>query len=410
MMHIRMEDVLTLHSDIFKHYRRSFRPVEHGRWKTEVYFEYILQNINNMNELDESLTTTGNLKIKWKDTRLTWNTTKYSGQKLTYRSQQDVWKPDLVLSNGNSKIHELGNRFYFVVIHHTGDINWEPYEVLTTVCNMDMTYFPYDKQICYINFRIWSFSHTDVSIAAASHLKLTTTGNGIWAVEDTSSEVVLEDSHHTAKFKVVLRRKPQFFIFNVVLPIAILGLVSTVVFLIPVDSGEKTGFSMTVFLSFAVFISIVSAELPKNSDNYSLLSIYVVAEVLFSVFLLVISSIQLRLYHRKSTYIGPYWRKIIACSGKDVSGKCRMKETSRNDPYLRENDLQTAGSKETGNNNLPEDCSVMNGIRRGSTAKKTLDDCTWLDVSNALDVLFLAFFTIINIILTGTVFLIIGAN
>ena len=51
--------------------------------------------------------------------------------------------------------------------------------------------------------------------------------------------------------------------------IIILSFTSPLVFLLPSDAGEKCGTSLTVLLSFAVYLSVVSEYLPSTSLSVS---------------------------------------------------------------------------------------------------------------------------------------------
>ena len=75
----------------------------------------------------------------------------------------------------------------------------------------------------------------------------------------------------------------MFYVMNVVLPILLLSLMNCLVFLLPVDSGEKMTVSVTVFLSFAVFMSLINDSLPQNSDSLCLFSAYVAVQMFLSV-------------------------------------------------------------------------------------------------------------------------------
>lgn len=68
--------------------------------------------------------------------------------------------------------------------------------------------------------------------------------------------------------------------------------------------------AMTVFLSFAVFLSIISMQLPTNSDKTSLLGVYLVFQMILGVETITISSFQLRLHHQNSE-VGRFYRGIV---------------------------------------------------------------------------------------------------
>lgn len=197
----------------------------------------------------------------------------------------------------------MGGSFYYVYVYNSGDVTWKPYEVFETRCAIDITYFPYDKQTCEIIFIVWSYSVDEVAIHKSSN------GidfyeyeeNSVWTVLYTESTINKDKYESEIIFTIYLQRKPRYYLMNIILPVLCLGLLSLLVFLIPVDGGEKMGYSITVFLSFAVFLSIISSELPVNSESTSILSFYLVLQMVIGTLELVISAIQLRLHHRKKT-------------------------------------------------------------------------------------------------------------
>ncbi|KAK3105995.1 hypothetical protein FSP39_010476 [Pinctada imbricata] len=376
------KDVTILRKKVFINYDKSVRPFSDGEFKTEITFNYKMRNINRLDDIEETLTTTGHLEIRWRDKALSWNRTNHKGIMYIYVPQNDVWKPDLVLNNGNSKISELGGSHYYVAILYTGVVMWDPYEVFTTLCSVDMTYFPFDTQTCNIEFTIWSYRGTDVSIDKKSKIIADTSGNGIWRVKSTKSKVRTQRHRYIAKFKIILERKPHFFIFNIILPITVLGLVSTFVFLIPVDSGEKIGFSMTVFLSFAVFLTFISAEIPKNSEHTSVMNVYIVAEVMLSVILLLISSLQVRLYHKADQPLKNYQIAMIKVANFLGCRKAQMQQW---------------------NSKMTKADSTGHSIYDNTEKEWSL-----VVVSHAIDVIAFYIFTIINVLITSVTFIMLG--
>ncbi|KAL8596823.1 hypothetical protein ACOMHN_027152 [Nucella lapillus] len=68
-----------------------------------------------------------------------------------------------------------------------------------------------------------------------------------------------------------------------ILPILLLSLLNCLVFLLPVESGEKMTVSVTIFLSFAVFLSLIDSSLPPNSDSVCLFSVYLAVQMFLGV-------------------------------------------------------------------------------------------------------------------------------
>ena len=82
--------------------------------------------------------------------------------------------------------------------------------------------------------------------------------------------------------KLVIRRRPLFYIFNLMIPCFIIIAMVLMGFLLPPESGERTTLSITVLLAMAVFLQLQAEHLPRNSEQIPLLGIFyitVMAEV-----------------------------------------------------------------------------------------------------------------------------------
>ena len=67
-----------------------------------------------------------------------------------------------------------------------------------------------------------------------------------------------------------IKRLTTYYVVSDVFPVVFLSLTATLVFALPADSGEKMGTSITVLLAFAVYLTIVSDNMPKTSLNVGL--------------------------------------------------------------------------------------------------------------------------------------------
>ena len=64
----------------------------------------------------------------------------------------------------------------------------------------------------------------------------------------------------------------------------------SVVFLLPVDSGDKMSVSVTNFLTLAVFMTLVQDRLPHSSDTVCYLEIYLASQIVLSGLAVVLSA------------------------------------------------------------------------------------------------------------------------
>ncbi|RUS86580.1 hypothetical protein EGW08_005661 [Elysia chlorotica] len=122
--------------------------------------------------------------------------------------------------------------------------------------------------------------------------------NGEWEIISTKVSVVSEWGLAGFQVEIVIQRRSGFFILNIVMPVVLLSFLNIVVFLIPVDSGEKISYGITVLLALAVFMSIVGDMLPRSSDVVPLVTIYLFVLLIISVLTVMVAIIIVWLHHK----------------------------------------------------------------------------------------------------------------
>jgi nicotinic acetylcholine receptor len=86
-----------------------------------------------------------------------------------------VWRPDVLLYNSVDK--EFYSVYHTnVVVYADGTVNWVPPGILRFSCKMDITFFPFDEQLCWMKVRVcvhmiisfqfgsWSFDGTKIDL------------------------------------------------------------------------------------------------------------------------------------------------------------------------------------------------------------------------------------------------------
>ena len=118
--------------------------------------------------------------------------------------------------------------------------------------------------------------------------------SSMWKILDTSWSVEDDNGESAITFKIKARRKPLFYILSVILPIVLLAVLNLFVFLLPCESGERAGFSVTLFLALAVFLTIVSETLPANSETVAIFSVYVIIQTVQSTVITLVALVTIR--------------------------------------------------------------------------------------------------------------------
>lgn len=207
--------------------------------------------------------------------------------------------------------------------------------------------------------------------------------NPTWDLLDTSyaEEVLSADAAITFTLKV--KRKPLYTIISVVFPILMLAILNLFVFVLPCESGEKSGYAVTVFLAFAVFLTIVEATMPENSTSVALFSIYIILMTAQSTIITMIALVMLRCstFNEEVTAV-PNW--LIALSNVGRYKPCRGRSANQVD------NVDVAAGE------VHED--TKNGLDGNNIAMET--KYTWKYVINGVDSFCLTLFTLFDIIIT----------
>ena len=77
-----------------------------------------------------------------------------------------------------------------------------------------------------------------------------------------------------------LQRHPKFYLIVFIIPSILLYILCPLVFLLPVDSGEKTSMSITLLLAQVVSLGGLSEVLPASSTQFPIVSYYMALTII----------------------------------------------------------------------------------------------------------------------------------
>ena len=263
--------------------------------------DFALVGINSFIDSEQTLTTTGYLTIKWTDQLLQWTSSTYNGISSILVPQNNIWRPDITLDNGMESKTGLGKKFIQTTVASDGSVTWSPYEVFQTSCSIDVAHFPFDSQKCDIKFVTWMNDDAKVKldIGSAGFYTSNFEENGKWNVDIMSSSTELVNGKTTLVFTLNLTRKSAFYVLFLLLPAVLLSILNMFVFVLPASSGEKIGYTIAVFLSYALFYTILSETLPTNSDNVSTVASYLFLMMILATIAALLTITELRVYNKK---------------------------------------------------------------------------------------------------------------
>ncbi|OWF37793.1 acetylcholine receptor subunit alpha-like [Mizuhopecten yessoensis] len=403
-------DLKDLHDELFnkRSYPKFIIPRADVNKPIIISVAFYLHGINYLDEVEGKLVTTAHLELGWNDTFLTWDRRDFSNISYFYMPQSEDWRPDVSLYNGFTKLKELGDDVILVKVYYDGRMEWNPFEVFETKCDIAIKRFPFDCQKCKLVLRMWTSGAEDVKFGLRDSVlnMVSFEPNGVWDLR--SSKIELDRGN--AIVSLELDRRPEHYLLTLICPILLLSFLSIFTFVIPVDSGEKMGYSMTVYLAFAVFLTIVSSSLPVNSRAMSYMAVYLIGLLEKGTSIVIVTAAQVRLHHRQSNVdLPPSLRRVInisrgmyICSGRRVKPNridVTKKTSSKNDksdnsvPFYR----NVIAVKECPDTRLSSDAS--------SEYEDNVDEMfTWADFSTALDSFLFCFFFTVAVVLTVVFF------
>lgn len=175
-------------------------------------------------------------------------------------------------------------------------------------------------------FTAWSYNKFEVQLnKETDEVQLN------WYIQNTAWDIVhtsvseSRGDESSVSYILTLKRKSAFYMFNVILPMLLLSVLNIFAFFLPTSSGERASYAMTMFLSLAIFMTIISSELPKNSVKTSLLAVYLTILSCLSTLIVVLCLVQLRLASRDTLTkpINVFFMSFIKITDFFTCKKCR---------------------------------------------------------------------------------------
>ena len=159
---------------------------------------------------------------------------------------------------------------------------WLSPSTFTSTCKIDITYFPFDRQICLLKYGSWAYDAAGIDMIADSNPVLTSQyiNSSEWeVVKGTKSRNAVKYAccphpYIDITVTLVLQRKPLYYVFNVITPCLVLAITILFGFFLPPESGERISLTITILLAVAVFLQLVSDSLPRNSDSIPILAVF----------------------------------------------------------------------------------------------------------------------------------------
>ena len=166
----------------------------------------------------------------------------------------------------------------------------------SVVCNVNIQFYPFDKQICSITYYVSDETIATVYLSHENDVTLDEyTNNTAWEIIKVETSHYRKYNSNFIQIDFYLHRRAGFVTFTLIMPLLMLSFLNTCIFLVPIRSGEKGAFSITIFLSYGIFITIISNTLPQNSLQISYFVLLITVLLILSVFTVFYTVLQAKL-------------------------------------------------------------------------------------------------------------------
>ena len=287
---------------LLTNYSTSTRPATSTHKAVAVQFELMVNKIVKLDIRGQILVLNALVLLRWYDPQLAWNMSEWNNTNYLNIPASSIWVPDVMLYNTALEESKSPSDVYKskVQVDHRGQASWAAPVTLKASCSINIQLFPFDSQTCTLTFGSQSYTRSRLDLkfrkqpADAKGIR----GNyhinsGDWNLTKVSSKRAQSkfdfspESFVVIEYTLDMTRLYQFYLLYLILPCLGLVFLAPFMFYLPADSGERTGFGVTVVLALSVYLLVISDKLPEKSDKTPLIgALYI---VLF--FLLVIAMI-----------------------------------------------------------------------------------------------------------------------
>ncbi|XP_073998729.1 neuronal acetylcholine receptor subunit alpha-7-like isoform X1 [Rhodnius prolixus] len=301
-------------------YNPAVRPSLNFSEPLKVIFGVSIHHIIDVDEKNQILTTNCWLTQIWTDHHLKWNMSDYEGIEVIRLPFQSVWKPDIILYNNADPQYNSAVINSNVILRYNGEVVWLSHGIYKSSCHIDVQYFPFDIQSCHMKWASWTYDGYQLELVQQSV-------DGDISNYQPNGEfdlVSFTPFHHTEYYScctepypdityiIQLRRRPMFYVFNLILPCILINCIALLVFYVPSESGEKVTLGISALLSMTVFLMTIRETLPPT-EKTPLISLYYGVSICLVTFASGLSVVTLNVYHRgvRGTKVPPFIRTVV---------------------------------------------------------------------------------------------------
>ncbi len=226
-----------------------------------------IANLAEVDEAREQFRVSGFIFASWKDSRLAFNPR--PGEQTRFYREDQIWTPGFQMLNASEPALGLAT----ARVLPSGLVRYAKRFSVALSTKFYLRRFPFDSQ--NLEIVISPFASGTVRIDLKSDKSITQLLPGrfleleqwklkdITAIEQTTS---IGDTFQfeQIEFRLIARRRPAFYVWTMILPLAVMLIVAwSVLWIAPASFAQQLGIAMPTFLSVIAFSYAMSFTLPR---------------------------------------------------------------------------------------------------------------------------------------------------
>ncbi|KAH9495928.1 hypothetical protein Btru_013694 [Bulinus truncatus] len=193
-----------------------------------------------------------------------------------------------------------------VNIFYDGTVMYTPTDSMEVSCEVVISKFPYDHHKCDPGVSQWMHDNTSIHMVVSDDSidlsRLAPHGQFMVSPDHVFLKVYDYGGRffESCSFSLKLTRRPGYMILTLLLPVCLISLLEGVSLVMSPEESEKLSISITILLSFTVFLGVINENLPETSENISLMVIYITALQLLAFLVVIGNATVYALHHKRS--------------------------------------------------------------------------------------------------------------
>ncbi|XP_074030506.1 nicotinic acetylcholine receptor alpha 10 subunit isoform X1 [Leptinotarsa decemlineata] len=394
-----------LRQDLLLNYDKFARPSQHFN-ATQVRLGMSIKHIE-VNELKSSLTVYCWLRLVWNDEKLKWNPEEYGNLSVLHLAEHEVWQPDIYLYNGatTTAINHFGNTH--CLAYPSGEILWVPPAQFTVLCSLNLRYWPFDTQKCYLKFGSWTYSGDQLDITNYNNnseveLELLI-DNSEWKITKAEQKIVstyyecCQEPYPDFTVYLTLERISPSYSSIIVTPAFVVIILTMLNFWLPPQAGEKIVINGTAALIICLFMLYFTQKLPAMGTHTPLIVLFYTSSLYIVSFSMLGSVVVITLSRTKHSNTLPWIVKqtLSGKLGKYLGLGVYIQQTKMTSHRVTAEEMRDHQVTDFDDGNSSEEHHI---IRPSSSTKPCMQQ-DWVLLAAAIDRISFIFYTLLFSIL-----------